>query len=157
MKNAKLITLLTLLISLPAAADEPSPVGEWEVQNGDAHIRILRCGDALWGFIDWLKTPGGTDENNPDPATRDRPLLGLPILRGMKPEATLWNGEIYNSDNGKTYAGSIELNAPDVLYVKGCLLGRWLCGGEEWKRLIFSMNRKEDQARCKAVLKTPSD
>ena len=150
MKNAKLITLILLLLSWPAAADEASPVGEWQVQNGDAHIRILRCGDALWGFIDWLKTPG-IDQSNPDPAKRDRPLLGLPIVRGMKQDAQEWAGDIYNSDNGKTYSGAISLDAPDTLYIKGCLLGGWLCGGEHWKRITARSNPKEDKARCAAT------
>jgi uncharacterized protein (DUF2147 family) len=134
-KNAKLITTLAaLLVSLPAAADEPSPTGEWAVENGEAHVRILRCGDALWGALDWLKAPG-TDENNPDETKRTRPLLGLPILREMKQDTTRWLGKIYNSENGKIYNGNISFVTADTLHIEGCVLGGWLCGGENWKRI----------------------
>jgi Uncharacterized protein conserved in bacteria (DUF2147) len=49
-------------------------------------------------------------QQNPDPANRHRPTLGLPILIGMQstgPDS--WAGRIYNADNGKTYAAKIIL------------------------------------------------
>ena len=74
------IILLACLVSPAAAAD---PTGEWLVAEGTARIRIEPCGDALWGVISWSKEPG-KDENNPDPAKRDRSIIGMPILLKMK-------------------------------------------------------------------------
>jgi uncharacterized protein (DUF2147 family) len=126
------------LAGLPAdsaAAAEPQPTGEWKVANGLANIRIDDCGGGvLWGVISWEKEPG-TDSNNPDPALRNRPTLGLPILLSMKPTRPgLWQGEVYNGENGKTYDSKISLTSPDVLRIEGCILG-FLCGGEEWTRI----------------------
>jgi len=130
--------LLTALSGLPAdfaAAAEPQPLGEWRVANGLANIRIDDCDGALWGIISWEKEPGGTDSNNPNPAERNRPTLGLHILLNMKPaKAGLWQGEVYNAENGKTYDSKISLTAPDVLRIEGCILG-FLCGGENWTRV----------------------
>lgn len=124
------------LLTSAAAASAAEPTGVWMVEGGFAHTRIEKCGDKLWGVITWQKTPGGKDVNNPDPAKRDRPTLGMPILLGMAPasEPNRWDGEIYNSENGKLYDANISLKSDDVLKVQGCVLG-FLCGGQDWTRV----------------------
>jgi uncharacterized protein (DUF2147 family) len=130
--------LLTGLASLPvtfAAAAEPQPTGEWLTAKGLARIRIDDCGGTLWGINVWEREPGGVDSNNPNPAERNHPTLGLHILRAMKPTTPgLWQGEVYNPVDGKTYASKISLTSPDVLRIEGCVLG-FLCGGEDWTRV----------------------
>jgi uncharacterized protein (DUF2147 family) len=127
--------LLTGFLSWgPAAAAEPQPTGEWRTANGLANIRIEDCDGVLWGMIAWEKEPGGVDSNNPDPAERNHPTLGLRILLAMKPtKPNLWQGEVYNPENGKKYDSKISLTSPDVLRIEGCVLG-FLCGGENWTR-----------------------
>jgi uncharacterized protein (DUF2147 family) len=120
--------------SLSAFALAAEPTGEWRVANGDANIRIDDCGGALWGVISWEKEPGGVDSHNPNPAERTRPTLGLPILLAMRPtKPGLWEGEVYNAENGKTYNSKISLKEPDVLRIDGCLL--IFCMGENWTRV----------------------
>jgi uncharacterized protein (DUF2147 family) len=142
---------------LPAAAD-PQPTGEWRTADGRANIRIVDCDSVLWGVISWEKEPG-VDSENPDPARRGRPTLGLPILRAMKPTRPgLWEGEVYNADNGKTYASRISLAEADVLRIEGCLLG-FLCGGENWARVKADSaappprTGKKDQEACAEIAK----
>lgn len=112
-----------------------SPVGQWTVANGQANIRVVECGGRYWGFVASERKPGGTDKNNPDPALRARPTLGMPILLGMSRanQPATWSGQIYNSQDGRTYSGRISLSGPDTLHVEGCVLG-FLCGGEDWRR-----------------------
>ena len=43
------------------------PVGDWLVKDGYAHIRIDNCAGKMWGIVAWEKTPGGIDNENPDP------------------------------------------------------------------------------------------
>jgi uncharacterized protein (DUF2147 family) len=118
-----------------AAAAEPLPTGEWRTANGLANVRIDDCDGILWGVISWEKEPGGLDSNNPNPAERNRPTLGLRILQSMKPSRSgQWQGEVYNPENGKNYDARISLEAPDVLKIEGCVLG-FLCGGENWTRV----------------------
>jgi uncharacterized protein (DUF2147 family) len=125
---------LIFLLGLPWLA-HADPTGEWLVHDQTAHIRILTCGQKLWGIISWVKTPG-TDENNPDASKRNRSVLGIPILLGMQAaEDSRWQGNIYNADNGKTYEGNIHLISTDILHVSGCVLDGLLCGGEDWTRL----------------------
>jgi len=113
------------------------PTGDWRVADGVANIRIAECNGSMWGVVAWEKTPGGRDSSNPDVSKRNRPTLGMPILLGMSPRAgaqATWNGQIYNSEDGRTYDGRISLTAPDKLRVEGCVLG-FLCGGEDWHRV----------------------
>jgi uncharacterized protein (DUF2147 family) len=118
-----------------AVAGEPQPTGEWRTANGLANIRIDDCDGALWGIIAWEKEPGGVDSYNSNPAERNHPTLVLHILRAMKPtKPGLWQGEVYNPENGKTYDSRISLAAPDTLKIEGCVLG-FLCGGENWTRV----------------------
>src|SRR5262245_2741184 len=61
----------------------------------------------------------------------------MPVLLGMKAtKENRWDGQIYNSENGKTYTGNISLAKPDVLRVEGCLL--IFCGGQDWTRVKSS-------------------
>jgi uncharacterized protein (DUF2147 family) len=116
-----------------AAATAASPEGEWVVNDGSGRIRISNCGGSLWGIVTWEASPG-IDDQNPDPAKRNRPILGTSVLRDLKPGPRgEWWGSIYNSSNGRTYSGGVRLKSPDVLRVFGCVF-RVLCGGQDWTR-----------------------
>ena len=138
MKNPILAVIFLGCMAGPAvavAAAAAEPTGEWLVADGTARIRIEPCGDALWGVIAWTETPG-KDENNPNPAMRNRSVIGMPILLSMKKvEPNRWDGEVYNAENGKTYTSRISLVKDDVLRIDGCILGGFFCGGENWTRV----------------------
>lgn len=136
---------------IPAgAALAQSATGEWRVEDGTADIRIVDCGGAIWGVTAWAKNPSGSadkDKNNPDPALRDRSLMGLPILINMQPAGGRWDGQIYNPEDGNTYDAHISLKAEDVLKVEGCFLG-FLCGGQDWTRVPLPKGAPTDQVVC---------
>jgi uncharacterized protein (DUF2147 family) len=135
MRSIAVIWGATFLLAGFAAAAEQQPTGEWRTGDGRANVRIDDCGGVLWGIISWEKEPGGVDSSNSEPGERNRPTLGLHIIRAMKPvKAGLWQGEVYNPENGKTYDSRISLASPDVLRIEGCVLG-FLCGGENWTRI----------------------
>ena len=145
------MTAAMLSLCSIGAASAQSPVGEWVVQDGTAHIRIVSCGSALWGVINWTKGPPGKDENNPDPAKRTRSVMGMPILINMKPAEQQWEGEVYNAQNGGTYSSNITLKSPDVLRIEGCVFGGLICGGEDWTRVPLTKGAPSDQAVCSGV------
>jgi uncharacterized protein (DUF2147 family) len=134
MRSIALISCCAILTVAPAFAAEPT--GDWLVENGAAQIRIENCGGALWGVVSWEKIPGGHDTNNPDPALRGRPILGMPTLIDLKPgRDDRWEGEVYNAENGKTYDVKIKLTNPNTLRIEGCVLGGFFCGGQDWTRV----------------------
>ncbi|MBI4724757.1 MAG: DUF2147 domain-containing protein [Rhodomicrobium sp.] len=149
----KLLAAGVLGLLSASAAFGQSPAGEWAVEDGTAHIRIAQCGNAFWGVIAWTKGPPGRDENNPDPAKRGRPVMGMPILINMQPSGNRWDGEVYNAENGQTYTSHISLQSPDVLRIEGCVLGGLICGGESWKRIPLPAGSPSDQAVCSGVSK----
>src|SRR5215469_3815832 len=83
-------TLLLLLIPVTGRANGPnSPVGFWKTE--DAKIEIFEVDGKLSGKISTLSkqyTTDGvekTDIQNPDPAKRSRPLVGLVFMTGFTP------------------------------------------------------------------------
>ncbi len=119
------------LFAATAPAWAQDPTGIWLVEDGTAHIRIVKCGNSFWGVVSWEKTPGGRDTKNPDASKRSRPTLGMPTLLDMRAsDPGEWEGKVYNAENGRTYDASIELDDANTLNIEGCVLGV-LCGGED--------------------------
>jgi uncharacterized protein (DUF2147 family) len=112
----------------------PDPTGEWMVANRRATIRIADCNGHLWGVVA-SQARASTDFRNPDPSLRARPTQGLPVLLNMtRTKYNLWEGKIYNSEDGHTYSASVSVINPNAVRVEGCFLG-FLCGGENWSRV----------------------
>jgi uncharacterized protein (DUF2147 family) len=148
-----LISAGTALAQSPVAAPALSPMGEWQVKDGTAHIRIANCGGAIWGVISWTKGEAGKDVNNPNPSLRDRSVMGMPILINMHPAGNRWDGQVYNAEDGQTYSSHISLVSPDVLSIEGCVLGGLICGGENWTRVPLPKGSPSDQAVCSRLPK----
>jgi len=136
--------LCTVMASATVFADGPdSIIGVWNTEEGDGKIEIYVCGNSYCGRIIWLKEstypadskegiPGTPvlDTNNPDPSLRKRPILGQQLLYGFKYVGNdRWDGgKIYDSDNGKTYNGKMELLSQNQLKIRG-FIGISLFGG----------------------------
>jgi uncharacterized protein (DUF2147 family) len=129
-----------VLIAAPAKARAAGPDGIWLTQAGDAKVRVSKCGSGICGIVVWLRDPidpatgkAQIDDKNPNPALARRPIIGLSLFAGMRPSGPdKWSGQIYNADDGKSYASSVSVAGPDALKVEGCVGG--LCGGETWSR-----------------------
>jgi uncharacterized protein (DUF2147 family) len=122
-----------LLFAQMAAADAMTDViGRWRDSDGESEIDIHRCGSALCGAIVWPRT----DAVNPDPALRQRSLLGLRVLNGFKPEpaAAVLSGTGYNPADGHSYKTKLELKSRTTLSIKGCVLGGFICDDDIWTR-----------------------
>lgn len=136
---AALIVILTALLGATAAHAQ-SADGTWLTQAGDARVKISKCGGGICGHIVWLREPmdtntgqPATDSKNPNPALAKRPMIGLALFSGMQPAGpSKWSGQIYNADDGSTYASSVTVTGADSLRVEGCVGA--LCGGETWTR-----------------------
>ncbi len=77
------------------------------------------------------------DRENPDPALRSRPVIGLRIFEGFTYDGDgRWkNGTIYDPASGKTYSCKIRLQDDGSLKVRG-FIGISLLGRTEiWTRV----------------------
>jgi uncharacterized protein (DUF2147 family) len=136
------LAILTALLGAPTAKAQAGGevTGIWLTQAGDARVRVSKCGAGICGVIVWLRDPINAttgkpevDDKNPNPALARRPMIGLRLFSGMRPVGpNKWSGQIYNADDGNTYASSISVAGPDSLRVEGCVGA--LCGGETWSR-----------------------
>ena len=141
-KTGFIIAISAALLAAPSARAQGAgePAGTWLTQAGDARVRVSKCGGGICGVIIWLKTPidpatgnAQIDDKNPNPSLRKRPIVGLPLFSSMQPAGpNKWSGQIYNADDGGTYASNISVAGPDALRVEGCVGA--LCGGETWSR-----------------------
>jgi uncharacterized protein (DUF2147 family) len=157
MRTLILSGTILLAATVGASAQTADPVGEWLVKDGTARIKVVSCPGpqnqppALWGVI-WAETKPGVDDKNPDPAMRNRPMLGVPILVGMKQtEANLWNGKIYDPTRGSLWDAKISVSRNDMLEVKGCL--SFICSGEDWKRVTGTNTPPVNQPPAGALAK----
>lgn len=125
---------LTLLAATTAfGAAQNGILGIWKTEKDESKVEIFQCGEKICGKIVWLKNPKYTDSNdgqvgtpiidrnNPDPALRSRPLIGLQIMDGFTElgDNTWGNGTCYDPKSGKTYRGKIHLASPDRLELRG--------------------------------------
>ncbi|MFH0298967.1 DUF2147 domain-containing protein [Bradyrhizobium sp. 31Argb] len=141
-RSALIAAMLAVLLAAPTARAQNAadPSGTWQTQAGDARVKISKCSGGICGVIVSLREPidpatgrPQVDNKNPNPALTTRPIIGLPLFSGMRPAGGKWTGQIYNADDGGTYASSISLAGPDTLRVEGCVGA--LCGGESWTRV----------------------
>ncbi len=145
---------LGLLWVIGAAAQSSNPdaiVGRWLDGKGKAHIEIYKAPDGKYfGKIVWLKEPvfppdddkgmagqAKVDRQNPDPAKRRQPILGLLILRDFVfSGGNVWEkGRVYDPENGKDYKCKMTLKSPDALDVRGFVGFSFIGRTENWTRV----------------------
>jgi hypothetical protein len=124
-----------MLLASPAQAVEPvheAIHGVW-VRGGhdDEKLEFYDCDGKLCA-----------KDTNP-PAQGAPPLV---ILRhATKTAPNIWKGDLFNPENGKTYSGTITLDKPNQLTLKGCLIA-FLCQSETWTRAVSAAPDKAPAA-----------
>lgn len=150
--------LVSTLLTLGAASAQEivppvDPIeGTWQTLLL-SEVTIARCPEGFCGTLSKIVVPEGTlseadaaaaaamnpedffDQRNKDPALRNRPMLGLQILTLVPSDKpNLYDGEIYNPEDGNTYSGYLELVTADMVRLNGCVLFNVICRGEDWVR-----------------------
>lgn len=149
-----LVLLIAFFAASPAHAQFSSPIeGVWRTMLL-SEVTISACPEGYCGYLSKIVVPEGRlsaaeaeaaaamrpedffDHRNKEPSLRTRPMLGLQILTlrtGSKPH--VFDGEIYNPEDGNTYSGYMELLGPDLVRLNGCVLFNVICRGEDWVRV----------------------
>jgi uncharacterized protein (DUF2147 family) len=143
----KRIFLLAALFCILTAFTSFHPddiLGVWKNGTGKGHIQIYKQGTKYYGKIIWLKDgvdPKGQikkDQKNPDPALRNRPIVGLTMLKNFyyDDDDSEWtDGRIYNPSDGKEYKAYIKMADRNTLTVRG-YVGISLFGkSDTWTRV----------------------
>ena len=127
-----------MLLSTPAFASDAA--GTWMSQDGGLKVQLVDCGDRICGRVVWLGEPldratgqPKTDKQNPDPAKRSHPLLGLPVMQMAPTGKNDWSGTIYNAEDGRVYRAHLSVKDGHTAVLQGCMLVV-LCRGHTWTR-----------------------
>jgi len=147
------ILLLGLLITpftpLQAQSVKANDIlGVWLTQDKDSHVEIYKVGNKFFGKIIWLQDPIDSitgkpklDDKNENPSLRNRPVMGLKLLKNFVFDGdNEWeNGTIYDPKKGKTYSCYIKFpneNNKNRIKIRGyigfSLLGRTVY----WTRVV---------------------
>ncbi|WP_034995361.1 DUF2147 domain-containing protein [Beijerinckia mobilis] len=111
------------------------PAGQWRVADGSAIVQIKKCGGNFCGYVVSTRDPAGKDVKNPDPAKRNRSVLGIEVLFALKPSGdNVWKGFSYNADDGLTYTATVTMTGDNSLKIEGCVPNGGMCGRETWSR-----------------------
>lgn len=144
----KTILLLTALIfvmtfSLASYAADPSIIGVWSVPilkgkdkgKERSNVEIFQKDGVYYGKIVKLSTvPANTLCKACKDEKKDKPLMGMLILRNLKKEAGRYvEGKILEVEEGKEYKCSLVLVSPDRLKVTASLL--FLSESHYWSRV----------------------
>lgn len=140
-------TLLAVLFSIVAtsavkAEGRHDLAGRWATEGFGSIVEFRPCARGvgeMCGRIVWLwaAAPGGhlrVDQRNPDATLRQRPLVGVEIVSGLRQSAPgVWaGGRLYNPDDGRTYTGTVRLG-DGQLELRGCAISV-VCRNQTWRR-----------------------
>ena len=143
---------LQAALAAGAAQDAGAIVGVWEADNGKDVVRIAieRTGETYGGSIVWIEEQffppndprgmGGkpkVDRNNPDPALRARPIVGLAVVGDLRYAGKReWKtGWIYAPDRGRKARCRAKLTPRGTLRVRGFIGHPFFGIGQEWRRV----------------------
>lgn len=138
------LAILGLLIALtPQAAAASELFGTWMTTGGRSKVEVRPCGDSICANIIWLKNPNNDkgeplyDKRNEAAELRDRPIIGILILKVAQAGDNLWKGRVYDPERGKTYPAEVTFVREDVLQVTGCGLGGLVCKSKNWTKVAL--------------------
>ena len=135
--------LLLAVLPLSAFAQDASPLGKWKTiddETGKAKsiVEITRAQDGtLRGTVIEILS----SDKGPNPtcdkckgANKDKPVKGMTILWGLKPDGDEWTGgTVLDPAKGKTYKSKIELlEGGRKLGMSGCIA--FFCRQQVWIR-----------------------
>jgi uncharacterized protein (DUF2147 family) len=135
-----LITIFTALWL--HASINPDIVGVWKDGQGKGQVQIYKHNGKYYGKIIWLKNPKDVngkpkvDRKNPDVTLRNKPVMGLVMLKDFKYDDEEWSGgRIYNPSDGKEYKAYMKLKDRNTLAVRGYIGISLLGKTDTWIRV----------------------
>ena len=162
------VMLLFIIPSAAVAADQEfdtaAIVGVWKTEPNEdgaySHIEVFEEAGRYNGRIIWLSSPlYGDDEpegppgqpridkENPDDSLRERPLLGMDLMRGFQHNGkNKWeDGRIYDPESGKEYRGKVTMLDPDTLELFGYVKVGFVKLGRDtiWNRVTIPDTESE--------------
>jgi len=131
----RILTGLTIALlmewSMPAFAQN-GIVGVWLNPRGTVAVRTGECAGKLCGWIIWAAAEAKSDARE----SGVNELIGTELLEDYRFKGGgIWSGSVYVPDMGYHFSSTLmELN-PGELKIRGCLIGRFICKSQIWRRI----------------------
>jgi uncharacterized protein (DUF2147 family) len=144
MKSRLVTCLVVALALLPMAASaQNSPVGRWKtIDDETGKVKsIVEITKAANGTLQGKVVEVLQSDRGPNPtcdkcsgANKDKPVKGMTILWGLKPDGDEWSGgTVLDPAKGKTYKSKLELlEGGKKLGMSGCVA--FICRQQVWVR-----------------------
>ena len=115
-------------------------VGTYLKADGKSKVEFYKSGSTYSGKVVWLKEPNDEKGNpkkdikNPDKSLRERPLLGLVTITGLKYETEdkYVDGKAYRPAEGDEVKFKVKINGDGTINVTGSKYG--FSKTETWKK-----------------------
>jgi len=114
--------------------------GTYLKADGKSKIQFFKSGDTFSGKVVWLKEPNDEkgnpkkDPKNPDKSLRERPLMGMITITGLKydGDGKYVDGRAYRPADGDEVKFKVKVNDDGTLTVTGSKYG--FSKTEVWKK-----------------------
>jgi uncharacterized protein (DUF2147 family) len=136
-----LIVLFFTSANLYAQKSNQPILGRWHSENNESTILLEERNGKIYGKIVALKDPYDekglprTDLKNPKTESRNQPIIGLTVLRDLKPDGNnKWSGgRIYDPRSGHSYSCEMRLEG-NVLKIRGYMGISFVGKTTNWRR-----------------------
>lgn len=138
MKGYSIITIGILLLlanTTIGQVNEDRICGKWISKEKNLIVKVFKKAGDLRAKILWFKPEKDKDldefkdTSNPDPSLRNRKVLGMEIVEGLRydPETGGWeNGKIYDPYHGRFWDSAAYLTKDGLLKVTGYWKFKWI-------------------------------
>ena len=124
--------------------DADDVTGRWMTANNESIVEIYKDNSLYYGRFVWFADPMNEkgkplrDDKNPDPAKRNRSLMGMTFMFGFDWDGKgKWtHGRIYNPQDGRTYSAQLQMKEKNLLGLRGYIGLPALGRTEVWKRVV---------------------
>ncbi|WP_179612595.1 DUF2147 domain-containing protein [Rhizobium leguminosarum] len=115
------LPLIVVGASIPAEASDIS--GNWARGDGNARVRIARCGTDICAVNTWIK-PGTPKEKEGDK-----------LVMSIKEDSEgSYSGTAFDPQRDLSYKLTVKVDG-DRMTTKGCVIAGLICKGVDWTRI----------------------
>jgi uncharacterized protein (DUF2147 family) len=102
--------------------------GKWMSSEKNLQVDVYKTGDEYKARIIWFRDDTSKpmdewrDSHNPDPALRNRRILGMDVVRGLKydKDNDSWeDGIVYDAKQGREWSAAAYIDEHGLLRVRG--------------------------------------
>lgn len=125
---------------------EKDILGNWLLPENGSVIKVYQCRKYVCVKVVKVADPRRRDINNPNPRLRNRPLEGIIIAnnfsrarprsgRQNEKRSLKWRGRLYNTLDGVTYDGTLNLLNKNTITMVGCVIEGLFCEAKTFYRV----------------------